>query len=132
MDSNEFKHFRSRLQKTQKEMAILLGTSTKAIHSYEQEWRSIPSHVERQMLFLMSRLNHNSKKQQKCWTILKCPKKIREQCPAWEFKLGQLCWFINGTICQGQPQNNWQKKMEMCRLCEVFNSQYDDFVQRSI
>ena len=132
MDSNEFKHFRSRLQKTQKEMAILLGTSTKAIHSYEQEWRSIPSHVERQMLFLMSRLNHNSKKQQKCWIILKCPKKIREQCPAWEFKLGQLCWFINGTICQGQPQNNWQKKMEMCRLCEVFNSQYDDFVQRSI
>ncbi|MBW1849760.1 MAG: transcriptional regulator [Deltaproteobacteria bacterium] len=122
MDSKEFKQFRSRLQKTQKQMARLLGTSTKAIHSYEQRWRSIPPHVERQVLFLVSRLNHNGKKQQKCWTMLKCPKKKKEKCPAWEFKLGQLCWFINGTICEGEPQSNWQEKMEMCRSCEVFNS----------
>jgi len=123
MDSNEFKQFRSRLQKTQKQMAILLGTSTKAIHSYEQGWRSIPPHVERQVFFLVSRLNHNGKKHKTCWATLKCPLKIREQCPAWEFKLGQLCWFINGTICGGEPQSTWKEKMNMCRSCEVFNAQ---------
>ena len=123
MNSKEFKQFRSRLQKTQKQMAVLLGTSTKAIHSYEQGWRSIPPHVERQVLFLVSRLNYSDKKPRKCWAILKCPKKRKEQCPAWEFKLGELCWFINGTICQGQPQSTWQAKMETCKLCEVFTAQ---------
>jgi hypothetical protein len=123
MDSNEFKQFRNRLQKTQKQMAILLGTSTKAIHSYEQGWRTIPHHVERQVFFLVSRLNHNGEKHKMCWTILKCPSKRKKQCPAWEFKLGRLCWFINGTICGGQPQSTWQEKMNMCRECEVFNYQ---------
>ncbi len=104
-------------------MAILLGTSTKAIHSYEQGWRSIPPHAERQIFFLVSRLNHNGKKPKMCWTTLKCPAKIKEQCPAWEFRLGQLCWFINGTVCRGQPQNTWREKMKTCRSCEIFISQ---------
>jgi hypothetical protein len=103
-------------------MAILLGTSTKAIHSYEQGWRSIPPYIERQVLFLVSRINQDGKKLQRCWTVMKCPKKRKEQCPAWEFKLGRLCWFINGTICEGQPQNSWQEKMEMCRSCDVFKA----------
>ncbi len=42
MDSVEFSLFRKKLQKTQKELAQLLGTSLKAIHSYEQAWRTIP------------------------------------------------------------------------------------------
>jgi DNA-binding XRE family transcriptional regulator len=123
MDTKEFKQFRSKLQKTQKQMAILLGISTKAIHSYEQGWRSIPPHIERHIFFLISRLNRNGKKQKACWSILKCPTKRKEQCPAWEFRLGQLCWFINGTICRGQPQSTWQEKMEMCKSCEVFKAQ---------
>jgi hypothetical protein len=55
MDKNEFKFLRSKLKKTQKQMAQLLGTSLKAIHSYEQGWRSVPVHVERQVFFLVSR-----------------------------------------------------------------------------
>lgn len=55
MESKEFKIFRSRLDRTQKEMAQLLGVSIKAIHSYEQGWRKIPGHVERQVYFLLSR-----------------------------------------------------------------------------
>ena len=49
MDSNEFKSFRKKLNKTQKQMSQLLGTSLKAIHSYEQGWRTIPPAVERQL-----------------------------------------------------------------------------------
>jgi len=55
MDSEEFAIFRKKLSKTQKQMASLLGVSIKAIHSYEQGWRSVPPHVERQMFFLMAR-----------------------------------------------------------------------------
>ncbi len=53
MDPANFKHLRTRLSKTQKELAQLMGISIKAIHSYEQGWRKIPHHVERQALFLL-------------------------------------------------------------------------------
>jgi transcriptional regulator with XRE-family HTH domain len=56
MDSNEFKQLRHKLKKTQKQVAQLLGTSLKAVHSYEQGWRPVPAYVERQMFFLISAL----------------------------------------------------------------------------
>lgn len=123
MDSKEFKEFRGKLQKTQKQMAILLGTSLKAIHSYEQGWRSVPPYIEKQMIFLATRSNHPVKSLKACWTMMNCPIARKRQCPAWEFKAGKLCWFINGTICGGQVQKNRQEKMEICRSCKVLNSQ---------
>jgi len=54
MKKDEFVHIRKELGKTQKQMAELLGTSLKAVHSYEQGWRRIPIHAERQMLFLFA------------------------------------------------------------------------------
>jgi DNA-binding XRE family transcriptional regulator len=54
MDKKEFSYYRKKLQKTQKEMAQLLGTSLKAVESYEQGWRSIPVPVERQVLFFLA------------------------------------------------------------------------------
>ena len=55
MDTQEFKNIRKHLQKTQETMARLLGISVKAIRSYEQGWRSIPAHAERQLLFLVAK-----------------------------------------------------------------------------
>jgi len=55
VEKEEFVESRTRLDKTQKEMSQLLGVSVKAIYSYEQGWRSIPTHVERQVFFLLSR-----------------------------------------------------------------------------
>ena len=55
MEKEEFIAARTKLDKTQKEMAQLLGVSVKAIYSYEQGWRSIPTHAERQVFFLLSR-----------------------------------------------------------------------------
>ena len=119
MESTEFKRFRKKLDKTQKQMAQLLGTSLKAIHSYEQGWRTIPPAVERQLYFLVSRKNSSNSKKA-CWTIKKCAPERKKQCPAWEFKSGNLCWFINGTICDGNVHGNWNEKMKICRSCEVF------------
>ncbi len=49
MDGKEFTHFRKRLNKTQKDLAQLCGTSVKAIKGYEQGWRSVPAYIERQL-----------------------------------------------------------------------------------
>lgn len=122
MESQEFKSFRQRLSKTQKQMSQLLGISLKAVKSYEQSWRFIPPHVERQMFFLISNMRGAKKTRKSCWTIKECPTERRKQCPAWEFKAGNLCWLINGTICEGIVQDSWKEKMKICRSCEVFKS----------
>lgn len=121
MKAATFSKFRKKLNKTQKQMAQLLGTSIKAIHSYEQGWRTIPVHVERQLYFLLaSKLQGQNSGA--CWEKRNCLPEQREQCPAWEFASGNLCWFINGTICNGHVHGSWQEKMQLCRTCSIFKS----------
>ena len=121
MDSKGFIHLRKKLNKTQKQMAQLLGISIKAIHSYEQAWRSIPAYVERQMHLLVSLMDENRRHRKPCWKIKKCSSDQRKRCPAWELKAGDLCWFINGTVCEGTVQKSWQEKMKICKACEIFS-----------
>lgn len=121
MNDKEFAVVRKKLDKTQKKLAEILGTSLKAIHSYEQGWRSIPIHVERQLYFLLAQKRQSLETRKPCWTIKKCPPERREQCPAWEFQAGKFCWFINGTICECVNQSKWQDKMEVCKKCTVFD-----------
>ena len=127
MDSNEFSFFRKKLGKTQKKLAELLGTSLKAVSSYEQGWRTIPAHVERQIYFLISRKYIGKKPRKKCWEIKNCPTEIKKKCPAWEFQSGTLCWFINGTICGCASKSNWQEKIEICRQCEVMSEIFKEY-----
>ena len=122
MKASEFSRYRKRLKKTQKQMAHLLGTSIKAIHSYEQGWRSIPVHVERQLYFLLTRKLSAGKAAAPCWETRSCPPEQRDQCPAWEFATGDLCWFINGTVCDGMVHGSWKEKMKLCRRCKIFKS----------
>ena len=122
MDHLEFAQFRKSLKKTQRELAQLLGTSLKAVHSYEQGWRQIPPNVERQLLFLYALKIRQRGRPRVCWAIRKCPKEQRLKCPAWEFRTGHLCWFINGTICIGRAQRSWQEKIKSCKSCPVFQS----------
>lgn len=124
MKKQEFIDIRTFLEKTQDQMAQLLGISLKAVQSFEQGWRNIPVHIERQALLLLA-MKKGSKKRKPCWTVLKCPNDRKENCPAWELKCEELCWFINGTICQGKVQKDWKKKMNLCRKCEVFVSMMD-------
>ena len=122
MDNKEFKKIRKRLNRTQKEIAQLLCVSKKAVHSYEQGWRNIPPYVERQMIFLLSRMNETLKDQKSCWEVKKCPPTIKKHCPAWEFHTGELCWFINGSTLCGYELKDWKQKMESCRSCEILKS----------
>jgi DNA-binding XRE family transcriptional regulator len=119
MEAIEFTKFRKKLKKTQQQIANLLGKSIKAVQSYEQGWRSIPPDAERQILFLASKVCGKKSLDKQCWTIMKCPAERKKQCPAWEFKAGKLCWFINGTICHGTARKNWKEKSRICRACDV-------------
>jgi len=124
MENKEFSKIRLHLGKTQGQMAQLLGVSLKAIQSFEQGWRKVPTHIERQALFLLAMKKVPSKKARLCWETQKCPLETRRNCPAWEFRAGHLCWFINGTICNGEIKESWQKKMKICRQCVVFRTMF--------
>lgn len=118
----EFVALRKKLAKTQRGMAVILGMSLKAVHSYEQGWRTIPAHVERQMLFLLSCKTPGWRNGKQCWTIMKCPAEQRAGCPVWEFRAGRMCWMINGTYCRGKVQKDWKSKMRICRECDVMKA----------
>ncbi len=122
MDRQEFIQARLFLGKTQVQLAQLLSVSPKAIQSFEQGWRSIPIHAERHLLFILFEKRSTGRRKRACWVVRKCPIETRRKCPAWELKLGDVCWFINGTICHGEVQQNWQRKMRLCRQCEVLRS----------
>jgi len=79
--------------------------------------------VERQMFFLVTRKRRDGRSVPPCWQTRNCSEALRTRCPAWEFHAGDLCWFINGTICEGSVHDNWKEKMESCRLCKVLTSQ---------
>ena len=132
MTKQEFSRIRKALSKTQRELAELLGSSLKAIHSYEQGWRNIPVHVERQLFFMMTQRRGESVIQKPCWTIKKCPTEIKRQCPAWEFNAGKLCWFVNGTLCEGTVRKSWREKMEVCRSCEMLSPLQDVFGEDAV
>ncbi len=119
MDSKEFVEIRKKLDKLQREIANLLGISLKAVCSYEQGWRTIPAHAERQLLFLLSRKGTRGRENSNCWDLRNCPEERRNACPAWEYNAGEFCWFINGTICEGGPSKSWEKKLEVCKNCVV-------------
>jgi DNA-binding XRE family transcriptional regulator len=121
MGRETFSHLRVKLGKTQKELARLLGVSLKAVQSYEQGWRAVPIHIERQLYFLaVSQRGDGRNKRKDCWVLKKCVHK--KDCPAWEFQAGHLCWFLNGTRCECTIDKKWREKMEICRNCEVLTS----------
>jgi DNA-binding XRE family transcriptional regulator len=122
MNNQEFQSSRRRLGKTQKQLSELLGMSLKAIQSFEQGWRKVSVPIERQMLFLLAFHKEKAKRIQPCWDVLDCAQERRRDCPAWEFNVGHLCWFINGTICEGKPRVSWSSKMRVCRRCRVFKN----------
>ena len=124
MESKEFSKIRRYLGKTQGRMAHLLGVSLKAIQSFEQGWRKVPTHIERQALFLLAMKKSPPKKAKPCWETQKCPVETKRNCPAWDFRAGHLCWFINGTICHGEIQESWQKKIKICRQCVMFQTMF--------
>ncbi len=120
MDQEAFSRARAKLGKTQKELADLLGVSLKAVQSYDQGWRRVPLHIERSLYFLLAnQRGTGNRDRRQCWERQNCT--CREQCPAWEFQAGHMCWFLSGTLCDCAARQSWREKMEVCRSCEVLS-----------
>ena len=121
MNKKDFSKIRDTLGKTQNQLADILCVSSKAVQSYEEGWRNIPTNIERSMLLLLyfkssKKLNGN------CWNSKKCPEEIKKNCIVWELKTGDFCWYFNGLQCQGKENKAWEKKIKTCQKCEVFSS----------
>ncbi len=102
MTRDEFSSIRSQLEKTQYQMAQLLGTSLKAVQSFEQGWRNIPVHIERQVLYLFVLKKLRRKKGRPCWMVRRCPVGTKRRCPAWEFQVGHFCCLLMGRSVTGR------------------------------
>ena len=120
MIKEEFSIARKKLGKTQKQLAELLGMSLKTIHSYEQGWRTIPAHIERQIFFLLINQRGRKNSLTPCWEKKKCD--VKETCPAWEFQSGHLCWFLCGTKCDCTHDISQKEKIEICKQCDIFQA----------
>jgi transcriptional regulator with XRE-family HTH domain len=120
MQKEDFVKIRKRLDKTQKEIAALLGVSKKAVESYEQGLRNIPVNIERILYYLLFKLNRETFfNPQNCWDNKECPAEIRSNCPAWIAKEGFYCWFITGKVCQ-QEKLRSASKTTTCFECSFF------------
>ena len=123
MNKDEFCYYRKKLGKTQQKLANILGMSLKTIHSYEQGWRAIPPHIARYLYFLIVSQRHEDKSLIPCWERKCCLEK--ENCPAWEFNCGHLCWFMCGT-CWEHAKEEHKNKLDSCKACAVFTSLIDE------
>lgn len=120
MQKEKFYQIRKRLNKTQKEMAALLGVSIKTVESYEQGLRNIPVNVARIVYFLLFKLNKerfNGK--ELCWDKKKCPPSTRENCITWAAKEGFFCWFLTGKVCAHEELIS-KKSTGSCFECSFF------------
>lgn len=123
MHKEDFKKIRNILKKTQKEMAVLLGVSKKAVESYEQGLRNIPSNSERLLYFLLFKLNMNKfGKKELCWQKKKCMPDIRKNCVAWLAREGFFCWFITGRVCEASKLLG-DGCCDSCFDCDFFKEQ---------
>jgi methyl-accepting chemotaxis protein len=56
-----------------------------------------------------------------CWEMKNCPRERRDMCPAYPND-GVNCWMVTGTMCGGQQQGTFVKKMSRCRECDVYKA----------
>ena len=112
------KDMRAELNLSQSELAAMAGISKRAVQSYEQGWRKPPHTVERiLLLMLIASRNGNNLATYCCWQHKECSPEVRSKCIAYVTRQGHLCWFLTGTMCEGQRQNTWADKLRLCINC---------------
>jgi len=120
MDRARFARARLLLGKSQRELARLLGISPKAVESYEQGWRNVPSNVERMLYFLLFKLNEKSFAQESpCWSTKSCSDASRKECIAYVTGEGHFCWFFTGGLCASAKASGIGERY--CYTCKVFS-----------
>lgn len=126
MDKKEFAAIRRDLAKSQSQLARILCVSEKAIQSFEQGWRNIPTYIEREMMLLraLATASEGEREPHSCWEVMDCPDEWRQKCIVGELKIRHFCWYINGTYCQGKYRGTWNQKIQVCRDCLVYKSAF--------
>lgn len=95
-----FKIVRKRLGLTQKGMGEALHVSTKAVQSYEQEWRKIPEEAICLLLTLLYLHKGSNARSEPCWVRTKCPPDLLRKCPVHLLTHGQFCWLVGSHMCE--------------------------------
>ena len=54
-----------------------------------------------------------------CWEMLRCPKAIRNECPAFKHQ-GMPCWQMEGTYCRLHSDDEKGHNTGICRVCRVY------------
>jgi hypothetical protein len=118
----DIRSVRKALGVSQSLAATLLGTSTKAIQSYEQGYRSVPTHVQRTAaLLLFLRWRKQNGKPRPCWLVNGCDPGLRPGCPSFQYQAGDLCWMLTGTFCRGVKKQSSLAKLAHCQKCAVMS-----------
>ena len=119
-----FSRLRALLGKSQRELALLLGISIKAVESYEQGWRKVPAHVERLLYFILFKLRATGiEAAEPCWTIMSCSDARRDKCVAFVAKEGRFCWFFTGRLCAAANAEGASDRD--CYACAVFSRMFE-------
>jgi DNA-binding XRE family transcriptional regulator len=117
---DNLKRVREKLGKSQSEFSALLGISTRAVQSYEQGWRTVPPHVQKQvamLLYLEHRKTH--KEVPPCWELNGCTDEARQTCHVSLTDSGHICWLVSGNINHGAQERSWKAKWAKCLKCPV-------------
>jgi hypothetical protein len=63
------------------------------------------------------------------WEFLTCGS--HQDCPAYPQK-GSSCWNVEGTLCRGKRQGDYESKIEACRTsCPYYNGVMDGSIKIS-
>ncbi len=116
-NSETIKQIRKKVGMTQSSVAQALGVSIRAIQSYEQGWREVPTHIMVQMLVLAAAHRTGKKERQSCWDIIGCAPERQAKCPCRRTD-GCLCWLVSGRLCS-DPENSGCNDMQRCMECQV-------------
>lgn len=109
---------------TQAQLAKAMGTSAKAIQSYEQGWRKVPTRALIQMFVLLAIHRRRKLDPVPCWEIRQCPPEARAKCPSHTIGDGQFCWFVSAGAgaCRctpGSAASDGEDRLLPCMDCEV-------------
>ncbi len=115
---SDLKSIRKQLGKSQSEMALLLGASVRAVQSYEQGWRPVPFNIEKLAVFLLFlRKRRRQESAAPCWEVTGCSGERRDECPAYQYNAGDLCWMLSGTLCRRTGGDSDRDGLAACRQC---------------
>jgi DNA-binding XRE family transcriptional regulator len=119
---------RRHLRITQRELAGILGISCKAVQSYEQGWRPVPTATLSLLLVLIEdRRCRDGAPHQPCWEVNRCAADQRPGCLVYRMGTGRLCWTqANGRcrVLSGSDADGVFRVAECpvaSRLCETLD-----------